>query len=125
MGIFYNLNAVSFLDLVPLKTKYNSLDEFRNEADDLYKDLAVRCYVSAIVYGLFVVISLLCLQIKNNQIANAVKKKMYAKEQVWYSYHCQNISERIRTVRYVCVIITENAQKSLFLFFFWIILNWS
>lgn len=82
MGIFYNLNAVSFLDLVPLKTKYNSLDEFRNEADDLYKDLAVRCYVSAIVYGLFVVISLLCLQIKNNQIANAVKKKMYAKEQV-------------------------------------------
>lgn len=111
MGIFYNMNAIAFLEFLPLKSNYNSLDEFRNEADVLYKGLAVRCFVSAIVYGLFVVISLVCIQMKNNQIANAMKSKMYANGQVWYSYHCQNISERIRTVRYVCVTITENAQK--------------
>lgn len=82
MGILFNVNTISFLEYVPLKTSYDSLKEFRKDADDLYQILAVRCYVSAIIYGFFAVISLVCIRIKNKQIEGAANKKRYTKELV-------------------------------------------
>ncbi|KAH8395371.1 hypothetical protein KR222_003021 [Zaprionus bogoriensis] len=82
MGLFCNLNSVAFVEFLPLKENYNSLQEFRDDADRIYWEVALRCYVTAILYGFFAVISLVCIRLKKKQIDRKKGLHIHTKEQV-------------------------------------------
>ncbi|XP_023167250.2 ribonuclease kappa [Drosophila hydei] len=67
MGMSYSLNSLSLIDTLPLKEHYTSLKEFRTDADRLFGDLAIRCYIAAILYALFAIASYLCYCRKKRQ----------------------------------------------------------
>lgn len=68
MGIFYQVKSLGLVEYLPLKEHYKTLDEFQKDADGLFQKAAIRCYVSAIVYGFFVVVCLVCIRSKNRKI---------------------------------------------------------
>lgn len=68
MGIFYQVKSLALMEYLPLQEHYKTLDEFQKDADGLFKKAAIRCYVSAIVYGFFVVLCLLCIRSKNRKM---------------------------------------------------------
>lgn len=68
MGAFYQVKSLGLVEYLPLKDHYKTLDEFQQEADGLFQKAAIRCYVSGIVYGFFVVLCLVCIRSQNRKM---------------------------------------------------------
>ncbi|XP_064543457.1 ribonuclease kappa [Drosophila montana] len=69
MGMSYSMHSLAFLKSLPLKDHYNSLKEFRTEADRAFGELAIRCYVTAVLYACFAFISYICFCLRNRRLA--------------------------------------------------------
>ncbi|EDW61105.1 ribonuclease kappa-B [Drosophila virilis] len=82
MGMSYSMHSLAFLHSLPLKEHYNSLKEFRTEADNAFRELAIRCYVTAVLYGCFAFISYICLRLRNKQLAATKDAKVHRKRKV-------------------------------------------
>ncbi|KAH8300255.1 hypothetical protein KR044_012211 [Drosophila immigrans] len=67
MGVCLSMNALAFVHSLPLDDSFDSLEEFRIESDRVYKEAALRFYVTAALYGVFAVMSLICIRLKKNQ----------------------------------------------------------
>ncbi|EDW01253.1 GH20554 [Drosophila grimshawi] len=67
MGIAYTTNSLTFIHSLPLAEHYGSLEEYRSEADRLYGMLALRCYVTAFLYGCIALISYVCLGLRKRK----------------------------------------------------------
>ncbi|XP_017958695.1 ribonuclease kappa [Drosophila navojoa] len=79
MGMSYSLNSMGMFQTLPLKETYKSLQQFRTECDRLNRTLALRCYVSAILYALFAFCSYICFCTRKRR-ANMQKLKPKSKK---------------------------------------------
>ncbi|XP_034475974.1 ribonuclease kappa [Drosophila innubila] len=70
MGVFFSTHSLAFIPYIPVKDSYDSLDEFREDADVAFNEVAYRCYASAVLYGLFAILSLICIRLKKIQMIN-------------------------------------------------------
>ncbi|XP_034110658.1 ribonuclease kappa [Drosophila nasuta] len=68
MGVCCSFNALAFVTHLPLAENYDNLQEFRSDSDRLYKDVALRFYATAALYGVFATLSLLCIRMKKRQM---------------------------------------------------------
>ncbi|KAH8355162.1 hypothetical protein KR093_007259, partial [Drosophila rubida] len=62
MGVCLSLNALAFVDHLKLDETYDSVEDFRSDSDSVYQEVAVRFYATAALYGVFAMVSLICIR---------------------------------------------------------------
>ncbi|XP_017149296.1 ribonuclease kappa [Drosophila miranda] len=62
MGIFFLLNSMALIDDLPLTPIFHSLEDFRAHADVTYQVVAIRCFVTALLYLCFGILSICCIK---------------------------------------------------------------
>ncbi|XP_017077141.1 ribonuclease kappa-A [Drosophila eugracilis] len=72
LGIFFYIHSLILMESLPIPHHFNSQREFEEQADEAYFLLAIRCFVTAIVYLAFVFIAIAVIRHENKK-----RKRLY------------------------------------------------
>ncbi|XP_016999523.2 ribonuclease kappa-B [Drosophila takahashii] len=62
LGIFFYIRSLNLLESLPLPHHFNSRKEFQEQADAAYLEVSIRCFVAAVVYLGFIIISIVAIR---------------------------------------------------------------
>ncbi|EDW73770.1 uncharacterized protein Dwil_GK19636 [Drosophila willistoni] len=62
MGIFYAMKSVALIEDIPVDENYSSLEDFQKDSDEAFQAVAVRCFVTAVIYLCTAIICFICLR---------------------------------------------------------------
>ncbi|EDV55560.1 ribonuclease kappa-B [Drosophila erecta] len=72
LGMFFYVQSLMLLESLPLPHQFNSMQSFKEQADEAYQDVSTRCFVTAIVYLGFVFIAIVVIRRDNKR-----RKRLY------------------------------------------------
>ncbi|KAH8356284.1 uncharacterized protein LOC110177731 [Drosophila serrata] len=75
LGVCFSIHSLVLVGDLPLPGSFAGPDEFKELADEAYSKVAMRCYVTGIVYLLFVVISAIVFHRDNKRRKRLYKKR--------------------------------------------------
>ncbi|KAH8290833.1 hypothetical protein KR054_006301 [Drosophila jambulina] len=75
LGVCFSINSLVLVEDVPLHGSFSSPEHFKKRADEAYSLVALRCYVTAIVYLAFVVVSAVFFHRDNKRRKRLYKKR--------------------------------------------------
>ncbi|KAH8252700.1 hypothetical protein KR032_001369 [Drosophila birchii] len=75
LGVCFSIHTLVLVGDVPLGGSFAGPDEFKESADEAYSTVALRCYVTAIVYLFLVIISAILFRRDNIK-----RKRLYKKQ---------------------------------------------
>ncbi|KAH8309596.1 hypothetical protein KR059_012108 [Drosophila kikkawai] len=75
LGACFSIHSLVLVGDLPLSGQFGSPDEFKESADEAYSKVAMRCYVTGIVYLVFLVISAIVIHRDNKRRKRLYKKR--------------------------------------------------
>ncbi|KAH8238721.1 hypothetical protein KR038_008181 [Drosophila bunnanda] len=75
LGACFSIHSLVLVRDLPLRGSFAGPDEFKERADEAYSKVALRCYVTGVVYLFFVVISVICFHKDKKRRKRLYKKR--------------------------------------------------
>ncbi|XP_039479753.1 ribonuclease kappa-B [Drosophila santomea] len=72
LGVFFYVQSLMLLESLPLEHQFNSMERFKEEADEAFKYVSTRCFVTAVVYLGFMFIAIVAIRRDNKR-----RKRLY------------------------------------------------